>query len=48
MGEWHPDGDADPGIVVPAFGEEGKPSLVPGPLVRVPEGTEIPRVRSAT
>jgi FtsP/CotA-like multicopper oxidase with cupredoxin domain len=40
-GEWHPDGDAQPGIVVRAFAESGRPASVPGPLVRVPEGTEI-------
>ena len=39
--EWHPDRDADPGIRVHAFAEEGKQPLVPGPLIRVPEGTEI-------
>jgi FtsP/CotA-like multicopper oxidase with cupredoxin domain len=40
-GEWHPDRDSEPGIVVRAFAEEGKRSLIPGPLIRVPEGTEI-------
>lgn len=40
-GEWHPDGDADPGVLVRAFGEEGKPLRIPGPLIRVPTGTEI-------
>ena len=40
-GEWHPDGDASPGIIVRAFAEEGKPSQIPGPLIRVPKGTEI-------
>lgn len=40
-GEWHPDRDSDPGLVVRAFAEEGKPSLVPGPLIRVPEGTTV-------
>jgi FtsP/CotA-like multicopper oxidase with cupredoxin domain len=39
--EWHPDGDADRGIVVRAFAEAGKPASVPGPLLRVPEGTEV-------
>ena len=41
VGEWHPDGDADVGITVRAFGEDGKPLQVPGPLIRVPKGTEI-------
>src|SRR5829696_7830343 len=40
-GEWHPDGDSDPGVVVRAFAEQGRSLLVPGPMVRVPEGTEI-------
>jgi manganese oxidase len=40
-GEWHPDRDTDPGVVVRAFGEEGKPLQIPGPLIRVPAGTEI-------
>ena len=41
VGEWHPDGDNDPGIVVHAIGEEGKPLQIPGPLIRVPKGTVI-------
>ena len=41
LGEWHPDADTSPGIVVNTFGEEGKPSQVPAPLIRVPKGTEI-------
>ena len=40
-GEWRPDRESDPGLVVRAFAEKGKGLLVPGPLVRVPEGTEI-------
>ena len=40
-GEWHPDRDADRGFVVNAFGEDGKPLQIPGPLFRVREGTEI-------
>src|SRR5262245_48326123 len=40
-GQWHPDGDSDPGIELPAFGEAGKPLQIPGPLIRVPKGTEI-------
>jgi FtsP/CotA-like multicopper oxidase with cupredoxin domain len=38
---WHPDGDSLPGIAVEAFSERGKRPEVPGPLVRVPRGTEI-------
>jgi FtsP/CotA-like multicopper oxidase with cupredoxin domain len=40
-GEWRPDGDDAPGVVVKAFAVEDGPLQVPGPLVRVPEGTEI-------
>ncbi|HEY7569155.1 MAG TPA: multicopper oxidase domain-containing protein [Gemmatimonadaceae bacterium] len=41
VGEWHPDGDTDPGVDVEAFGEEGKALQIPGPIIRVTEGTEI-------
>ena len=48
-GTWHPDGDSDPGAEVLALGEVGKPLQVPGPLIRVREGTEIHvTVRNAT
>ena len=40
-GEWHPDGDSDPGVVVKAFAVEGGPVQIPGPLIRVTEGTTI-------
>src|SRR5215831_9117716 len=40
-GEWHPDGDSDPGIVVKAFAIEGGQAQIPGPLIRVVAGTEI-------
>lgn len=40
-GEWHPEGDAAPGIVIRAFAEKGKPLTVPGPMIRVPEGTDV-------
>ncbi len=40
-GEWHPDRDSDPGVVVQAFAEQGKQPQIPGPLIRVKEGTEI-------
>jgi FtsP/CotA-like multicopper oxidase with cupredoxin domain len=46
-GMWRPDGDADPGVAIRAFAEEGKPASIPGPLIRVPQGTEIhARVRN--
>src|SRR5690348_18426064 len=47
-GEWHPDRDDEPGLVVHAFGEKGKRLQVPGPLIRVPEGTEIHALVSNT
>ena len=40
-GEWHPDGDDNPGIPINAFGVEGAALQIPGPLIRVREGTEI-------
>ena len=40
-GDWRPDGESDPGLVVRAFAERGKPLTVPGPMIRVPEGTEV-------
>jgi FtsP/CotA-like multicopper oxidase with cupredoxin domain len=40
-GEWHPDGEMSPSITVRAFSESGKPLSIPGPLIRVTEGTEI-------
>jgi|RhiMethySRZTD1v2_1073278.scaffolds.fasta_scaffold05568_9 FtsP/CotA-like multicopper oxidase with cupredoxin domain len=40
-GEWRPDRDEDPGVVVRAFAIEGGPLQIPGPLIRVVEGTEI-------
>jgi len=41
LGEWHPDGEAAVGATVPAFAEEGGPARIPGPLIRVPAGTEV-------
>ena len=40
-GVWYPETPVNPGIAVYAFAEEGQPLKVPGPLIRVPEGTEI-------
>jgi FtsP/CotA-like multicopper oxidase with cupredoxin domain len=40
-GAWHPDGDNDPSVNVLAFGVEGGPLQIPGPLIRVTEGTEV-------
>ena len=41
VGMWRPDGKDAAGAAVPAFSEAGKPLQIPGPLVRVPAGTEI-------
>ena len=41
QGDWYPEADTGPSLKVYAFGEEGKALQVPGPLIRVPEGTEI-------
>jgi manganese oxidase len=38
---WYPESDAGPSMRVYAFGEEGQAPQVPGPLIRVPQGTEI-------
>jgi len=40
-GIWYPEEKDGPGLEVQAFAEEGKPPQIPGPLIRVPEGTEI-------
>jgi FtsP/CotA-like multicopper oxidase with cupredoxin domain len=38
---WKPEGEDDPEVPVLAFAEAGRAPLVPGPLVRVPVGTEV-------
>lgn len=43
-GRWFPDGPEGPSVPVLALAERGKPLQVPGPMIRVPEGTTI-RVR---
>lgn len=40
-GEWFPESQQGSGIRVYAFAEKGKAMQLPGPLVRVPQGTEI-------
>src|SRR5687768_6234094 len=44
VGLWYPEVEHGPGLEIQAFGEEGKPLQAPGPLIRVPAGTEV-RVR---
>jgi FtsP/CotA-like multicopper oxidase with cupredoxin domain len=41
QGEWHPEGETDDSLIVRAFAEEGGPLQIPGPLIRVVEGTRI-------
>jgi len=40
-GDWHPDADDGPGMPIFAFAEEGKNPSIPGPMIRVPQGTRI-------
>ncbi len=40
-GMWYPDGRDQPGVEINAFGEAGRALQVPGPLLRVTEGTVI-------
>jgi manganese oxidase len=40
-GDWYPEADDGPSMHVDALAEEGKTPQVPGPLIRVPQGTEI-------
>ena len=38
---WYPEGSSGPPILVHAFGEAGQPARAPGPMIRVPAGTEM-------
>ncbi|HXE84225.1 MAG TPA: multicopper oxidase domain-containing protein [Gemmatimonadales bacterium] len=38
---WFPEGTDGPNVVIAAFGERGKKLQIPGPLIRVPVGTEV-------
>ncbi len=40
-GQWQPEGTAGKSLDVAAFAEAGGPMLTPGPLIRVPVGTEV-------
>jgi FtsP/CotA-like multicopper oxidase with cupredoxin domain len=40
-GDWHPDAEDGPGMPILAFAEEGKSPSIPGPMIRVPQGTRI-------
>ena len=39
--QWFPEGDSGPSVMMQAFAEEGRAPEIPGPMIRVPEGTEI-------
>ena len=41
VAQWHPQGDDAPGAPIPVFAEIGRPAQVPGPLIRVPGGTNV-------
>jgi FtsP/CotA-like multicopper oxidase with cupredoxin domain len=41
QGQWRPEENDGPSLEVAAFGEEGGPLLVPGPLMRVVESTDV-------
>jgi FtsP/CotA-like multicopper oxidase with cupredoxin domain len=40
-GDWHPYAEDGPGMPVFAFAEEGKNPSIPGPMIRVQQGTRI-------
>ncbi len=40
-GTWHPEAEDGPPLFVPAFGEVGHAAQIPGPMLRMPEGTTI-------
>lgn len=40
-GAWHPEAENGPRLFVPAFAEAGRPAQIPGPLMRMPEGTTV-------
>src|SRR5512141_1293988 len=41
QGAWHAEAEDGPRLNLQAFGEAGHPAQIPGPLLRVPEGTTI-------
>jgi len=40
-GTWYPEERDGPGLHVQAFAEPGRSPSIPGPMIRVPEGTEV-------
>jgi len=41
VGTWYPHGQDGPAAEMQAFGEVGRPLQIPGPMIRVPKGTEV-------
>ena len=41
VGQWYPHGSDGPNAEMLAFAEVGRPLQIPGPLIRVPVGTEV-------
>lgn len=41
VGTWHPHGEDGPAAEMLAFAEVGQPLQIPGPLIRVPAGTDV-------
>ena len=40
-GTWHPEAEDGPQLFVQAFGEAGHAAQIPGPILRMPEGTTV-------
>lgn len=40
-GQWFPEAECGPSLKIQAFAEAGKQPQVPGPLIRVTQGTEV-------
>lgn len=40
-GRWHAEAEDGPPLFVQAFGETGQPAQIPGPMLRMPEGTIV-------
>jgi FtsP/CotA-like multicopper oxidase with cupredoxin domain len=40
-GVWHPENEDGPALFVQAFGEAGQPAQIPGPMLRMLEGTTV-------
>jgi len=39
--QWFPESDSGPSVTIQAFAEDGRAPEIPGPMIRIPEGTEI-------